>query len=60
MVLIVGIVSGRDISIHTRCGNLHSKSKLVLYKPLLHCNSHLKQLQLSNKVEGFSYKGGCG
>ena len=37
-----------------------SQSKLVLYKPLVHCNNHLKQLSLSNKVEGFSYKGGCG
>ena len=28
----------------------------MLYKPLLHCNNHLKQLELSNKTEGFSYK----
>ena len=37
-----------------------NKSKLVLYKPLIHCNSHYKQLYLINKTEHFSYKGGCG
>ena len=28
-----------------------------MHNPLLHCNKHLKQLQLSNKIEQFSYKG---
>ena len=32
----------------------------MLYKPLYHCNSHLKQLYFSNKMEHFNYKGGCG
>ena len=32
----------------------------MLYKASIHCNSHLKQLYLSNKTECFSYKGGCG
>ena len=41
MAVIVNIVSGRDVSIHTRRGNWSSKGKLVLYKPLLHCNNHL-------------------
>ena len=30
------------------------------YKALIHCNSHLKQLYLSNKAVRFSYNGGCG
>ena len=33
---------------------------LVLYKVLIHCNSCLKQLYSSDKMEWFSYKGGCG
>ena len=32
----------------------------ALYKALILCNSHLKQLYLSNKKVRFSYKGGCG
>ena len=31
----------------------------MLYKALVLCNSHLKQLYLSNKTVCFSYKGGC-
>ena len=27
---------------------------------LIFCNSHSRQLYLSNKTEHFSYKGGCG
>ena len=44
MAAVVGIVSGYDVSIHTRHGNLPNKSKLALYKPLIHCKYHLKQL----------------
>ena len=40
MAAVVGIGSGRDVSIYTRRGNKPNKNKLVLYKPLLHCNSH--------------------
>ena len=39
MAAVVGIGSGRDVSIYTHCGNQPSKSKLALYNPLLHCNS---------------------
>ena len=56
MVAVVGIISGHDLSIHTCHEN---ESKLVLYKPLLHCNSHFKQ-QLSNKMEHFNFEGGHG
>ena len=31
----------------------------MLYKELIHCNSCQKQLYSSNKMEYFSYKGGC-
>ena len=37
-----------------------NKSKLALYKSLLHFHSHLKQLYMSNETERLSYKGGCG
>ena len=37
-----------------------NKSKLALYKALIHCKIYLKQLYLSKKTEHFSYKGGCG
>ena len=37
-----------------------NKSKLALYKPLLHFHNHSKQLHISNKMERFGYKGGCG
>ena len=39
------IDSGRDVSIYTRRGNYldksSDKSKLALYKPLLHCNTSI-------------------
>ena len=35
--VIIGIEHGYRIEAHQ--GNLQSKSKLVLYKPLIHCNS---------------------
>ena len=57
MATVVGIVSGCGLSVHMFHGKYPKKSKLMLYKPLLHCNNRLKWLQLSNKVEGFSYKG---
>ena len=43
MAAVVSIISGRDLSIHTRHEKLN-EGKLVLYKPLLHRNSRLKQL----------------
>ena len=57
------------VSIGSRCGlrrieaccrNQPNKRKLVLYKPLLRLYSHLKLPYISNKMKGFSYKGGCG
>ena len=41
---VVGIFRGHSLSFHLRRGDYPSKSKLVLYKPLIHCNSCLKQL----------------
>ena len=51
MAAIVGIISRRDLRNEVRCRNQPSKSKLALYKPLLHFYSHLKQLYISNKME---------
>ena len=41
---VVGIFRGHGLSFHPRHGDHPSKSKLVLYKLLIHCNSCLKQL----------------
>ena len=59
MAAIVGIISRRGLTIEVCCRNQPNKSKLALYKPLLHFYSHLKQLYINNKTEHFSYKGGC-
>ena len=60
MAAIVNIISRRGLAIKAHCRNQPNKSKLALYKPLLHFYSHLKQLYISNKTEYFSYKGVCG
>ena len=44
MAVVVDIASGRDVSIDTHRGNQTNKSKLALYKPLLHYSNHFKQL----------------
>ena len=38
------ISSGCGLRIEECCGNQPNKSKPALYKPLIHCNSHYKQL----------------
>ena len=60
MAAIVDIVSRCGLRILVRRRNQPNKSKLVLYKPLLHLYSHLKQPYISNKMKCFSYKGGSG
>ena len=60
MAAIVGIVSRHDLTIKTHRSNQPNKSKLALYKSLLHVYNDLKQLYMSYKTERFSYKGGCG
>ena len=60
MADVVGIISRRGLRNKVHRRNQHNKSKLMLYKPLLHFYSHLKQLYKSNKTERFGYKGGCG
>ena len=62
MAAIVGIVSRHGLLIKACHRNQPNKSnhKLALYKLLLYCNIYLKQLYISNKIECFSYKGGCG
>ena len=51
MAAIVGIVSRRGLRIEARRRNRPNKSKLVLYKPLLHLYSHLKQPPIGNKMK---------
>ena len=60
MAAIIGIVSRHGFRNEAHHRNQPNKSKLALYKPLCHFYSHLKQLYMSNKIERFSYKGGCG
>ena len=60
MAAVVSIVSSCGLIIEACCRNQPTKSKLVLCKPWIHFNSHLKQLYISNKMKHFSCKGGCG
>ena len=62
MAAIFGINSRCGLRIEACHRNQPNKSKVALYKSLLHFYSHLKQLYISNKTECFSYKGGvaCG
>ena len=60
MAAIVNIISRGGLRIEARHTNQPNKSKLVLYKPLLHLYSPLKQPYISNKMKRFSYKGGRG
>ena len=60
MAAIVGMVSRHGLRNEARCRNQPNKSKLGLYKPSFHFYSHVKWLYISNKLECFSYKGGCG
>ena len=59
MTTIVGIVSRRGLTIEVHHIKQSIKSKLALYKPLLHFYNHLKQLYISNKTKRFIYKSGC-
>ena len=54
--MAANIISMHDLSIDAE-RNQPSKSKLVLYKPLIYFNS---QLYINTKTGNFSYKGGCG
>ena len=63
MVAVVVIVSKRGVSIDAHHGNQPNKSKLVLFKALIHINSHLNLLLCEyahNNKEHFRYKNGCG
>ena len=61
MVAVVGIISRCSLRINA-CHRIQpNKSKLVLHISLyFHFNNCLKQLYISNKMELFSYKDGCG
>ena len=58
MAAIAGIISRRGLRNEACHRNQPNKSKLALYKALVHFYSHLKQLYMSNKTEHYSYKGG--
>ena len=59
MVAVVNIISRRGLFIDVHCRSQPNKSKLALYKVLIHINSCLKLLYICNKLELFRYKGGC-
>ena len=58
MAAVVIIDDGHGLTIEACHINQPNKSKLLLYKLLLHFNVPFKQLCTSNKTEHFSYKGG--
>ena len=60
MAAIVSSLSRYGLTIEAHCRNQSNKSKLELPISYFHVNSHLKELNISNKKEHFSYKGGCG
>ena len=58
---MVGIIRRRGLRIKACRRNQPNKSKLLLYiSHFIHFNSSLKRLYISNKMERFSSKGGCG
>ena len=59
MTGIVDVVSRCGLAIEARCRKQPNKTKLTLYKPLLHFYNHVKQLYISNKKKHVSYKSGC-
>ena len=60
MALVGDIVSRCGLSSDVPYTNQPSKSKLVLYKPLICIYSCLKQSYTCNKLTHFGHKGGCG
>ena len=60
MAAVVSIVSRCDFRIKAYHRNQPNKSKLELCKLWIYFNSHLNNLNLSNKMEHFSCKGVCG
>ena len=59
MVAVVVISDGHDLRIEACHRNQPSKSILSLYKLLFSLQHSFKWLYTSNKMEHFSYKGGC-
>ena len=58
MGAIVGFVSRHGLTIEAHGRNQPNKSKVALYKPLLHFYSDLKKLYIRNKTEHFNIKVG--
>ena len=56
---VVDIISryGLNLNVHHR--NQRKRNKLAMYSLLLHFNSCLEKLYISNKTEHFSCKGEC-
>ena len=60
MAAVVDIIGRCGLNVDVCHRNQHDKSKLALYKPLIHNCNHLKQLYVRNNAITFSYRGGCG
>ena len=60
MAAMVGIGSRCGLTIEVHHKTQPNKSKIALYKPLLHVYSDLKKQYTSRKTERFSYGDGCG
>ena len=55
----VGAEVDHGLSINMHYRNQWKRNKLAMYSLLLHLNSHLEKLYISNKTEHFNCKGEC-
>ena len=55
----VDIISRHGLNFNAHHRNQWKRTKLATYSLLLHFNSHLEKLYISNKTEHFSCKGEC-
>ena len=61
MANVVSIISRHGLTFEAHCRNQPNQSKLALYKPLAtSLLQSFKTIDISDKMECFNYKGGCG
>ena len=59
MAAVVGTLVDNTLALMFVVETKHIRSKLVLYKPWIYFNNHLKQMYISNKIKHFIYKDEC-
>ena len=60
MASVISMVSRRGLRIAALCKDIPSKSKLVLYNPLLNFKSFKMLLISNNTKQYYNFKSGCG